>query len=194
MCSLQAINGRLKEFCIPPCGILCNPHSAFPHKNISNLQQVPYIIAWTTQHGLADNFYIFSIKFHPAQSNFLLFSNKMMIEHHSSLEAADQSNKWVVAWYLLGTVCPVLLTRDGILWKTLQHSGCPTLCWLTIFTEVRTPFCNIILFQFPLDRIPSTLLPVVPFMGPVGTTFVATSVDIHTLTSLHGQRRVVRVV
>ena len=34
MRSLQVICGRLKEFCILPCTVLCNAYSAILHKNV----------------------------------------------------------------------------------------------------------------------------------------------------------------
>ena len=61
---------------------------------------------------------------------------KLLTNHH-----------WVVAWWLLDAVCPVLLTRDGIPWKGL------TAQWLSNSSSVvqrqAPPFCKV---TPPLDR------------------------------------------
>ena len=43
--SLRAFRGRLLKICIIPRGILRKVYSAIPHKNVTNLCQVPYMIA-----------------------------------------------------------------------------------------------------------------------------------------------------
>ena len=64
------------------------------------------------QGGLADDLYLFSVNFHPARAN-LSFRMKQQL-NVTVVRKLLTNHKWVVAWQLLDTACPVLLMRGGI--------------------------------------------------------------------------------